>query len=96
MTYSLFDLTGRCAVVTGGNGGIGLGMARGLAKAGARIVVAAPVIVAYNAPYDLAILARTCPRFAAARRDAMVYDPLVVVRDAFKLATTPLANFKRA
>jgi 2-dehydro-3-deoxy-D-gluconate 5-dehydrogenase len=37
----LFDLTGRVAVVTGGNGGIGLGMAKGLAKAGARVVVAA-------------------------------------------------------
>lgn len=35
-----FDLSGRVAVVTGGNGGIGLGMARGLARAGARIVVA--------------------------------------------------------
>jgi 2-deoxy-D-gluconate 3-dehydrogenase len=35
----LFDLTGRVAVVTGGNGGIGLGMARGLAEAGAAIVV---------------------------------------------------------
>ena len=35
-----FDLTGRVAVVTGGNGGIGLGMARGLAGAGARVVVA--------------------------------------------------------
>ena len=38
---TLFDLKGRVAVVTGGNGGIGLGMARGLAQAGARIVVAA-------------------------------------------------------
>ncbi len=38
---TLFDLTGRVAVVTGGNGGIGLGMARGLAAAGARIVIAA-------------------------------------------------------
>jgi len=35
-----FDLSGRVAVVTGGNGGIGLGMARGLAAAGARVVVA--------------------------------------------------------
>lgn len=34
-----FDLTGRVAVVTGGNGGIGLGMARGLAAAGARVLV---------------------------------------------------------
>jgi 2-deoxy-D-gluconate 3-dehydrogenase len=37
----LFDLSGRVAVVTGGNGGIGLGMARGLAWAGATVVVAA-------------------------------------------------------
>jgi len=36
-----FDLTGRIAVVTGGNGGIGLGMAEGLALAGAAVVVAA-------------------------------------------------------
>jgi 2-deoxy-D-gluconate 3-dehydrogenase len=38
---NLFDLTGRVAVVTGGNGGIGLGMAKGLAQAGAAIVIAA-------------------------------------------------------
>src|SRR6185369_12062188 len=38
---SPFDLHGRVAIVTGGNGGIGLGMARGLAAAGASIVVAA-------------------------------------------------------
>jgi 2-dehydro-3-deoxy-D-gluconate 5-dehydrogenase len=37
----MFDLTGKVAIVTGGNGGIGLGMARGLARAGARVVVAA-------------------------------------------------------
>jgi 2-deoxy-D-gluconate 3-dehydrogenase len=35
----LFDLSGRVAVVTGGNGGIGLGMALGMARAGAAIVV---------------------------------------------------------
>ena len=36
----MFDLTGRVAVVTGGNGGIGLGMAAGLARAGATVVLA--------------------------------------------------------
>lgn len=35
----LFDLSGRVAVVTGGNGGLGLGMARGLIKAGANVAI---------------------------------------------------------
>jgi len=37
----LFNLSGKVAIVTGGNGGLGLGMALGLAGAGANIVVAA-------------------------------------------------------
>src|SRR5436309_6248405 len=37
----VFQLEGRVAIVTGGNGGIGLGMARGLARAGARVAIAA-------------------------------------------------------
>jgi 2-dehydro-3-deoxy-D-gluconate 5-dehydrogenase len=37
----VFDLKGKVAVVTGGNGGIGLGMGKGLARVGAHVVVAA-------------------------------------------------------
>src|SRR3954451_21838520 len=37
---NLFDLNGRVAIVTGGNGGIGLGMAEGIAAAGAMVVLA--------------------------------------------------------
>jgi 2-dehydro-3-deoxy-D-gluconate 5-dehydrogenase len=39
MQPALFDLTGKVAIVTGGNGGIGLGMARGLAANGATIAI---------------------------------------------------------
>src|SRR3954451_16838413 len=37
---NLCDLSGRVAIVTGGNGGMGLGMAEGLAAAGAMVVLA--------------------------------------------------------
>ena len=36
---NLFDLSDKVAIVTGGNGGIGLGMVRGLGKAGATIAI---------------------------------------------------------
>jgi len=36
----LFDLNGRVACITGGNGGIGLAMGRGMAEAGASVMVA--------------------------------------------------------
>jgi len=49
---NLFDLSGKVAIVTGGNGGIGLGMAQGLAQAGADIA-----IVGRNEPKSLAAAA---------------------------------------
>lgn len=39
MGYAPFDLGGKVALVTGGNGGIGLGMADALAQAGADVVI---------------------------------------------------------
>ena len=39
MGFQPFDLTGRVVLITGGNGGIGLGMAQGLAQAGAEVCI---------------------------------------------------------
>ena len=38
-TMNLFDLSGKTAVITGGNGGIGLAFARGLVKSGADVAI---------------------------------------------------------
>ena len=39
MAYQPFDLSGKTALVTGGNGGIGLGMADAMAQAGANVCI---------------------------------------------------------
>ena len=39
MTYNAFDLSGKVATITGGNSGIGLGMAEALAQAGAAVCI---------------------------------------------------------
>lgn len=39
MPFELFDLTGKVGLVTGANAGLGLGFARGMAKAGADVVI---------------------------------------------------------
>ncbi|MEO6248214.1 MAG: SDR family oxidoreductase [Sphingomicrobium sp.] len=55
MANGLFDCTGKVTLVTGGNGGIGLGFARGVAKMGG----------------DIAIWARNAEKNAAAKADLL-------------------------
>jgi 2-deoxy-D-gluconate 3-dehydrogenase len=49
----MFDLQNKVAVITGGNGGIGFGMAQGLATAGARVVIAARNVAKSAAAVEL-------------------------------------------
>ena len=65
-----FDLDGRAAVVTGGNGGIGLGMARALLAAGARVAIWGSRAEKTEAARDT--LARECGD--ASRVHALVCD----------------------
>lgn len=39
MTFTPFDLSGKVALISGGNGGIGLGMAEGIAQAGGDVCI---------------------------------------------------------
>jgi NAD(P)-dependent dehydrogenase (short-subunit alcohol dehydrogenase family) len=64
MAKGLFDLSGKVAVVTGGNGGMGLGFARGIAKQGG----------------DLEIWARSAEKNAAAKAELEGYGVRVITR----------------
>lgn len=86
---NLFDLSGKVAIVTGGNGGIGLGIALGLAQAGARIA-----IVGRNAEKSQAAAGQI-------QAEAGV-EPLVLTADVSipdhidRAAAETLAHFNRA
>ena len=86
-SLDLFSLAGRVAVVTGGNGGIGLGMASGLAKAGAQVVVAGR-----DAAKSAAAVAAL--RAAGGRADALTVDVTDAVSVEGLVAQT-LARFGR-
>ncbi|GGG23002.1 gluconate 5-dehydrogenase [Caldovatus sediminis] len=74
MTRALFDLTGRLALVTGSSQGIGLALAKGLAEAGARVVLNG------RDPAKLAAAAATLAEAGIAAEQAPfdVTDPIAV------------------
>lgn len=65
MARGLFDLSGKVALVTGGNGGLGLGFARGIAKQGG----------------DLVIWGRSTEKNARARQELEAFGVRVVTRE---------------
>jgi 2-dehydro-3-deoxy-D-gluconate 5-dehydrogenase len=74
----LFDLRGKVAIVTGGNGGIGLGMARGLAAHGAAIVVAGrDAAKSAAAVAELAASGATASAFAVDVKDEAQVNAMV-------------------
>src|SRR5262245_53761175 len=88
MPANLFDLTGRVALVTGGNKGLGKAMARGLVEAGADVVIASRHEDELKAGLD-EILAGTGRRGAYCVTDVSIRD------DVKKLARFALEKMGR-
>jgi NAD(P)-dependent dehydrogenase (short-subunit alcohol dehydrogenase family) len=87
-THKLFDLTGRVALVTGGNKGLGKAMARGLAQAGADLVLASRNEVELRSALE-EILAET------GRKGVYVVTDMARREDVNRLARTALEKMGR-
>jgi len=89
-TPSPFSLAGRVALVTGGNGGIGLAMAEAMARAGAAVMIAAR-----NANKNEAALAALASAAGAPDRAAALVVDVAREADAERAIAATLARFGR-
>jgi gluconate 5-dehydrogenase len=109
MSTGLFDLSGRTALITGSSRGIGLTIARGLGRAGARIVLngrdpgrldattqalAGEGLTVHAAPFD--VTDETAVTAAVARIEAEVGPIDILVNNAGMQLRRPLQEFSAA
>jgi gluconate 5-dehydrogenase len=79
--HALFSLTGKVALVTGGSSGIGKGMARALAGAGATVIV----LARQAEPLDQTVAEFKAARARAERISADLADPAAIDRAATQI-----------
>jgi gluconate 5-dehydrogenase len=84
MAPGLFDLTGRCALITGSSQGIGLALARGLSQAGASVVLNGRDAV------KLAAAAETIPGARTLAFDATDHAAVRAAVDGFEADHGPI------
>jgi gluconate 5-dehydrogenase len=84
MSLALFDLTGRRALITGSSQGIGLALARGLAAAGAQVVLNG------RDAARLAAAAAEVPGALTLAFDATDHAAVRAAVDGFEAATGPI------
>ena len=84
MSSTLFDLTGRMALVTGSSQGIGFALAKGLAEAGAKVILNG------RDEAKLAAAAGQIPGAATLAFDATDHDAVRAAIDRFEQATGPI------
>lgn len=84
MTPSMFDLSGRRALVTGSSQGIGLSLARGLAAAGAEVVLNG------RDPGKLALATRGIPGARLLAFDVTDHAAVRAAIDGFEAGTGPI------
>jgi NAD(P)-dependent dehydrogenase (short-subunit alcohol dehydrogenase family) len=88
MTLDIFNLTGKVALVTGGSKGLGKAMARGLAEAGADIIISSRHEGELRSALDEILPSRD-------RRGAFIVADMQRRSDVDRLAKTALATFGR-